>query len=150
MICALVTGVQTCALPISWNSGKTNPSPSGTVSPDGSHSSVTVMRFCVSVPVLSVHSAVAAPRASTADARRVSPPTCAMRHAPIAREIGRAHVLTPVTNAHLVCRLLIAKNPTNHFVIRLHQNDLSHLCFHLHTSQHRPSITHPHNLHSHT
>src|SRR3546814_9581116 len=25
------------------------------------------------------------------------------------REIGRAHVCTPVTNAHLVCRLLLAK-----------------------------------------
>src|SRR3546814_3523281 len=27
-----------------------------------------------------------------------------------AEQIGRAHVLTPVTNAHLVCRLLRAKN----------------------------------------
>src|SRR3546814_1644269 len=26
-----------------------------------------------------------------------------------ARQIGRAHVLTPVTNAHLVCRLLLEK-----------------------------------------
>src|SRR3546814_7881457 len=26
-----------------------------------------------------------------------------------ASQIGRAHVLTPVTNAHLVCRLLLAK-----------------------------------------
>src|SRR3546814_9304820 len=26
-----------------------------------------------------------------------------------AREIGRAHVCTPVTNAHLVCRLLLGK-----------------------------------------
>src|SRR3546814_10408290 len=26
-----------------------------------------------------------------------------------AHEIGRAHVCTPVTNAHLVCRLLLAK-----------------------------------------
>src|SRR3546814_3379424 len=29
-----------------------------------------------------------------------------------AREIGRAHVCTPVTNAHLVCRLLLAKKKT--------------------------------------
>src|SRR3546814_1056650 len=29
------------------------------------------------------------------------------RHEP--REIGRAHVCTPVTNAHLVCRLLLEK-----------------------------------------
>src|SRR3546814_3925837 len=27
----------------------------------------------------------------------------------MAREIGRAHVRTPVTNAHLVCRLLLEK-----------------------------------------
>src|SRR3546814_5464788 len=26
------------------------------------------------------------------------------------RQIGRAHVCTPVTNAHLVCRLLLEKN----------------------------------------
>src|SRR3546814_6578002 len=29
--------------------------------------------------------------------------------ADIGHEIGRAHVLTPVTNAHLVCRLLLEK-----------------------------------------
>src|SRR3546814_10132297 len=29
------------------------------------------------------------------------------------REIGRAHVLTPVTNAHLVCRLLLEKKKTH-------------------------------------
>src|SRR3546814_3557790 len=28
-------------------------------------------------------------------------------------EIGRAHVCTPVTNAHLVCRLLLAKKNRN-------------------------------------
>src|SRR3546814_10514587 len=28
---------------------------------------------------------------------------------PMGREIGRAHVCTPVTNAHLVCRLLLEK-----------------------------------------
>src|SRR3546814_7403454 len=30
----------------------------------------------------------------------------------IGPEIGRAHVLTPVTNAHLVCRLLLEKKKT--------------------------------------
>src|SRR3546814_9096763 len=30
-----------------------------------------------------------------------------------AEEIGRAHVWTPVTNAHLVCRLLLEKKTTN-------------------------------------
>src|SRR3546814_5152045 len=29
-------------------------------------------------------------------------------------EIGRAHVRTPVTNAHIVCRLLLEKNKTHH------------------------------------
>src|SRR3546814_8470557 len=28
-------------------------------------------------------------------------------------QIGRAHVLTPVTNAHIVCRLLLAKKKRN-------------------------------------
>src|SRR3546814_2009222 len=36
-------------------------------------------------------------------------------------EIGRAHVCTPVTNAHLVCRLLIEhKNYTKHFPHNVH------------------------------
>src|SRR3546814_10725977 len=30
------------------------------------------------------------------------------------QQIGRAHVCTPVTNAHLVCRLLLDKKNTNH------------------------------------
>src|SRR3546814_10884735 len=30
------------------------------------------------------------------------------------REIGRAHVRTPVTNAHLVCRLLLEKKKPHH------------------------------------
>ena len=41
------------------------------------------MRFSVSVPVLSVHSTVAAPSVSMAAARRVSTRACDMRHAPI-------------------------------------------------------------------
>src|SRR3546814_4424221 len=56
---------------------------------------------------------------SPAHARRAGA-THAQRHAPGApgrperrfaagREIGRANVCTPVTNAHLVCRLLLAK-----------------------------------------
>ncbi len=51
--------------------------------------SAIAMRFWVSVPVLSVHSNVAAPRVSIAAARRVS--TCArdMRHAPITRKTVR-------------------------------------------------------------
>src|SRR3546814_9620102 len=32
-------------------------------------------------------------------------------------EIGRAHVCTPVTNAHLVCRLLLAKKKNTQHII---------------------------------
>src|SRR3546814_1455693 len=32
-------------------------------------------------------------------------------------EIGRAHVCTPVTNAHLVCRLLLEKKKKQHTTI---------------------------------
>src|SRR3546814_2953008 len=34
----------------------------------------------------------------------------------VAREIGRAHVCTPVTNAQLVCRLLLEQKKTNHYI----------------------------------
>src|SRR3546814_4779656 len=39
-----------------------------------------------------------------------------------AREIGRAHVRTPVTNAHLVCRLLLEKKKT-----QLIQHSIQHI-----------------------
>src|SRR3546814_9929558 len=40
------------------------------------------------------------------------------------RQIGRAHVLTPVTNAHLVCRLLLEKKkPTYNPNYHLHNID---------------------------
>src|SRR3546814_5911093 len=32
------------------------------------------------------------------------------RGMPLLREIGRSHVCTPVTNAHIVCRLMLDKN----------------------------------------
>src|SRR3546814_8656000 len=35
-------------------------------------------------------------------------------HDGVAEQIGRAHVSTPVTNAQLVCRLLIEKKKTQH------------------------------------
>src|SRR3546814_8066594 len=43
------------------------------------------------------------------------------------RQIGRAHVLTPVTNAHLVCRLLLEKKKYN-------------IQDPVHTNRHSPSI----------
>src|SRR3546814_9516797 len=36
-----------------------------------------------------------------------------------ALEIGRAHVWTPVTNAHLVCRLLLEKKKTTTYIERI-------------------------------
>src|SRR3546814_6292558 len=51
----------------------------------------------------------------------------AVRHAGIAvpREIGRAHVRTPVTNAHLVCRLLLEKKNTDTYKKRDTNNNLT-------------------------
>src|SRR3546814_6169191 len=37
------------------------------------------------------------------------------------RKIGRAHVCTPVTNAHLVCRLLLVKTTNNTHTHTKHQ-----------------------------
>src|SRR3546814_6693224 len=37
----------------------------------------------------------------------------APRNSAIVAQIGRAHVCTPVTNAHLVCRLLLEKTKTH-------------------------------------
>src|SRR3546814_8430332 len=39
-------------------------------------------------------------------------PAAAQPAVPLHREIGRAHVCTPVTNAHLVCRLLLENKKT--------------------------------------
>src|SRR3546814_3574226 len=42
----------------------------------------------------------------------VSPASTTSRCRPPPSQIGRAHVCTPVTNAHLVCRLLLEKQTT--------------------------------------
>src|SRR3546814_9000284 len=47
-------------------------------------------------------------------------------------EIGRAHVCTPVTNAHLVCRLLLDKK---------HQNPQTHQISQQQTSHNKTEIT---------
>src|SRR3546814_10245085 len=41
-----------------------------------------------------------------------------------AEQIGRAHVLTQVTNAHLVCRFLLAKKKTHRSIQITHLNIL--------------------------
>src|SRR3546814_2903211 len=51
-------------------------------------------------------------RPPTAYAAKFSSPYCVaagLIHGDAGLEIGRAHVCTPVTNAHLVCRLLLEK-----------------------------------------
>src|SRR3546814_4416474 len=58
---------------------------------------------------------MAPPAAAPTDPPTPAAPTdrpMAPRAAPTAK-IGRAHVCTPVTNAHLVCRLLLEKKKTS-------------------------------------
>src|SRR3546814_4030594 len=47
----------------------------------------------------------------------------------IRREIGRAHVCTPVTNAHIVCRLLLEKNKFLHLYFYLFRSLLDIFCY---------------------
>src|SRR3546814_8478113 len=49
------------------------------------------------------------------------------------RQIGRAHVLTPVTNAHLVCRLLLEKKK-QHDIKNTHLNSSHKIPHHNPTS----------------
>src|SRR3546814_5104405 len=113
--CALVTGVQTCALPIS----------------DGSIATVnTASRIAVALEPERRHITLEegeawfqvahdAHRPFVVDVgsvriRAVGTAFSVRRNPEGVDEIGRAHVCTPVTNAHLVCRLLLAKKkPSN-------------------------------------
>src|SRR3546814_10377231 len=56
-----------------------------------------------------------------ADARFERPETPGVS-ALIAGKIGRAHVCTPVTNAHLVCRLLLEQK--KNYIHKLKQNNI--------------------------
>src|SRR3546814_3466283 len=55
------------------------------------------------------------------------------------KEIGRAHVLTPVTNAHLVCRLLLEKKNKQYTHRTPYLNDLERL------TENTPEQIHTHN-----
>src|SRR3546814_4686653 len=46
-------------------------------------------------------------------------------------QIGRAHVLTPVTNAHRVCRHLLDKNNNHYLVTTTPQSKYTHLAHQL-------------------
>src|SRR3546814_2999650 len=52
-------------------------------------------------------------RAVAAPGNTVEGRACASRECDLSRQSGRANVLTPVTNAHLICRLLLAKQKQN-------------------------------------
>src|SRR3546814_9904910 len=95
--CALVTGVQTCALPISEMAEL-----AGCYCINNSCGANLVMDNLPSVLKDLGGGAIGAltshdPRVGVAEARINGP------------QIGRAHVCTPVTNAHVVCRLLLEK-----------------------------------------
>src|SRR3546814_3749303 len=90
--CALVTGVQTCALPICSVGG------------DELARWTDARRFETALDIV----------------RGIDPANLISQRLPFdraadayrlldANQIGRAHVRTPVTNAHLVCRLLLDK-----------------------------------------
>src|SRR3546814_6792491 len=108
--CALVTGVQTCALPISIT--------------DAAHESEAALETKMVeiiekqtadtarlVTVLDKEVVIAPllePRINLFTKRRTGIPGGAVPIDHILfKKIGRAHVCTPVTNAHLVCRLLL-------------------------------------------
>src|SRR3546814_3459898 len=54
-------------------------------------------------------------------------------------QIGRAHVRTPVTNAHLVCRLLLEKKKRKHKAIRQHTTYTKITHKHTHNNHHTPT-----------
>src|SRR3546814_6114207 len=94
--CALVTGVQTCALPISAPLEEAL----RTIAAQAEKRAVRRVLTDVHARVLEGF------RLSDAMARQGNafPP---LYRAMVAAEIGRAHVCTTVTNAHIVCRLLL-------------------------------------------
>src|SRR3546814_7275071 len=124
--CALVTGVQTCALPISWvfaPKAKARPAALGPVqaakTAGQSMSEATIEGFLPDVEATDI---LGRALAATQPARAVvylhgdlgaGKSTLArawLRALGVAgpiRKIGRAHVCNPVTTAHRVCRLLL-------------------------------------------
>src|SRR3546814_2343901 len=110
-ICALVTGVQTCALPISApgsppgiSIGRVNEIPAlEGVRVEKMQTVETLNEGLKRAYTLTI-------TAKDIDAR-VEKEVKTL--APQVRKIGREHVCTPVTNAHLVCRLQLAKKKQN-------------------------------------
>src|SRR3546814_7982140 len=125
--CALVTGVQTCALPIYPRDLSAGSDLQG-VGAGGGRRAAPLRGRAADVADAKGRT----PAALAGDDRDADPP-----HAdadPIWRdgsepprrdEIGRAHVCTPVTNAHLVCRLLLEKKNTIQHTNTQHNNKLT-------------------------
>ena len=82
----------------------------------GTESAVTVMRFCVSVPVLSVHSTLVAPSVSIALMWRVSTPSRARRRAPMA---GNRVSTTEYSSGRMdMARAMLASTAGSHSPVR--------------------------------
>src|SRR3546814_9531900 len=110
--CALVTGVQTCALPIWVHWWKTRAERERGVPMRVLNRSVYVgPSLYAHFPVIRLELDLGALEAwPTAKLGTAFVDT--LIEALPGLEIGRAHVCTPVTNAHLVCRLLLEKKKT--------------------------------------
>src|SRR3546814_5611412 len=118
-MCALLTGVQTCALPIYPASvAAVMISNRGLIKFKRMSFSYTVIdpatfRFVVnSEGLLQMYSHLCARLYIHSGEGLAVKFIHPLRHVSHATEIGRAHVCTPVTNAHLVCRLLLEKKKT--------------------------------------
>src|SRR3546814_1350397 len=105
-MCALVTGVQTCALPIYTARAEAVPGYAGTALPEGDYFDDPDRLEAAGASARQSSE----PYRITVDGDRTRP---AFSNddilATTRREIGRAHVCNSVTNAHHVCRLPLEK-----------------------------------------
>src|SRR3546814_7476245 len=102
--CALVTGVQTCALPILAG-------PEIGVASTKAFTTQLTLLACFAIACARARGTIDHAREAALSLALTEVPGRAaevLNHDERIREIGRAHVCTPVTNAHLVRRLLLA------------------------------------------
>src|SRR3546814_1996154 len=126
---ALVTGVQPWALPINEGApaaitAGAAGSSSANAAPVVDTTGVTRLRArrpTASRSIVTSRSPVAT--RSPARTRGVNPSPSSATVA-TGEQIGREHVCTPVTNAHLVCQLLLSKKkPTKHNPVTQHERE---------------------------
>src|SRR3546814_8490700 len=117
--CALVTGVQTCALPISTTPTPSSPPPATTSASSSAgwkhscvpcswrssdpHSQITQHK---SPPVQILHRRLPSRLVLSVIGRKAEKEDAVRLLVSSAQQIGRAHVCTPVTNAPIASRLL--------------------------------------------